>query len=511
MTFQYPESHRSRVSGIDTDSHGSFLSTKQEPLSSKALRILKKYASFIGPGIMVSVAYIDPGNYATGITAGASNQFSLLCIILLSSIIAIFLQVLCIRLGSVTGYDLARCSREFLPKWLNYCLWFLAECAIIATDVAEVIGSAIALNILIKVPLPAGVVLTISDVLFVLAAYNANTSSVKFLRIFELFVAALVMGVTICFAIEISRLPVDLEDVRAIFRGYVPSKQMFDGSGISIAASMIGATVMIHSLYLGSGIVQPRLREYDVNRGYVKLDELKEKEISEDDYFYKEYRPSYESIQYGLKYSIVELVLTLSTFAIFVNSAILVISGSTLYGTEEAVGADLYTIHDLLTTTIAPIVGTVFMLALLFSGQSAGIVCTIAGQMVSEGHIEWTLKPWLRRIITRGISIIPCFAISVGIGKGGLSTALNVSQLVISLLLPFLTAPLIYFTCKKSIMRIEVPLNHHHEKAVIIEGKKYIQMHNNWIITTILCLIWLLVTVINVYAIVDLGMNGLAA
>lgn len=491
-------------------SHDS-LTFQDDKMSHKVIRIFKKYASFVGPGIMVSVAYMDPGNYATGITAGASNRYSLLSIVLLSTIIAIFLQVLCIRLGSVTGYDLARCSREYLPKWLNYILWFLAECAIIATDVAEVIGSAIALNILIKVPLPAGVVLTITDVLFVLAAYRADTSSVKFLRYFEFFVAALVVGVTTCFAVELSKLSLDHSEVRDIFRGYVPSKEIFQNSGIAISASIIGATVMIHSLFLGSGIVQPRLREYDVKNGYVNLETLKDKEVEEDEYFYKDYKPSYDSIKYSLKYSITELIVTLLTFAIFVNSAILIISGATLYGTEEAIGADLYVIHDLLSSTIAPVVGTIFMLALLFSGQSAGIVCTIAGQIVSEGHIEWTLKPWLRRVITRSISIIPCFAISIGIGKGGLNTALNVSQLIISLLLPFLTAPLIYFTCQKSIMKVEVPSHQQHEKAVEIDGKKYLYMQNHWLITVVACLIWLLVSIINIYAIVDLAMNGLTS
>ncbi|KAG7662873.1 SMF1 [[Candida] subhashii] len=496
--------------------------------------VLKKYGSFIGPGMLISVAYMDPGNYATGITAGASNEYSLLFIVFLSNLIAIFLQSLCIKLGSVTGYDLARCCREYLPRKLNWVLWFLAECAIIATDVAEVIGSAIALNILLKIPLAAGVVITIVDVLFVLMAYRADTSSIKFVKYFEWAVGVLVFGVVVCFAVELSQISANARDV---FRGFVPSYQMFSGNGMTIATSIIGSTVMIHSLFLGSGLVQPRLRDFDVKNGYVKLeniidtsssnssdDDLDEKpkkksaHDQEADYFYHQYKPSYQAIKYSLKFSIAELVVTLLTLALFVNAAILIVAGSTLYGTEEAIDADLYTIHSLLSTNLAPAVGTIFMVALLFSGQSAGIVCTIAGQIVSEGHINWTLKPWLRRLVTRGISIIPCLVISLCIGRNGLSIALNISQVVISILLPPLTAPLIYFTCSKKIMKIALPNDDetvHHADDGSDTGSdsdddehKYTYMANNWVTTVIAVGIWLFVSVLNVYAIYQMAKNG---
>lgn len=581
--------------------------------------ILRKYASFIGPGLMVSVAYMDPGNYATGVTAGAANKYSLLFIVFISNLIAIFLQILCIRLGSITGYDLARCCREYLPKRLNYVLWFLAECAIIATDVAEVIGSAIALNILLRIPLPAGVCITIIDILIVLLAYRNDSSSTKLVKLFEYFVAILVLAVTICFAIQLSQIHADAAE---IFRGFVPSKQMFDGNGMTIATSILGATVMVHSLFLGSGIVQPRLREYDylhnlidfgfdesespepssqlstkrthsslqkrkfgfayirglirfgqsskslngnlqlkrgldyfrdligiankqstkldtasiqpgnfesgpglvdigrieeidmneieMNGTYSKIKEntpiIKSQELrnKEADFFYNSYKPSYQAIQYSLKYSIIELTLTLVTFALFVNSALVIVAGATLYGTPEAVNADLYTIHDLLSSTLAPVVGTIFMLALLFSGQSAGIVCTIAGQIVSEGHINWKLKPWVRRLVTRSISIIPCLAISASIGKGGLGIALNISQVIISLLLPPLTAPLIYFTCKKDIMKVELPLD------LQVNGEKYKYMQNPWWVKGLAIVIWIFITVLNVYAIYDMAKHGVS-
>ncbi|CAH6720368.1 manganese transporter Smf1p [[Candida] jaroonii] len=482
----------------------------------KVKHVLNKYSKFIGSSIMISVAYIDPGNYATGTTAGATNKYSLLFIVLVANIIAIFLQSICIKLGSVTGFDLARCCREYLPKKVNWVLWFFAECAIIATDIAEVIGTAIALNILLKIPLPAGVVITIVDVLFVLMAYKSDTASVKFLRYFELFVGLLVIGVTVCFAIELSKLPIQPGEVKEILRGYAPSRQMIEGPGITVAASIMGATVMIHSLFLGSGIVQPRLREYDAKHGYINLNQLEEKNQA-DEFFYNQYKPSLESIRYSLKFFIIELIVTLCTFALFINSSILVIAGNTLFGTDEAVDADLYTIHKLLSENLAPVVGTIFMLALLFSGQSAGIVCTIAGQIVSEGHINWTVKPWLRRLITRGISIIPVLGISIGIGRGGLNLALNVSQLIISLLLPILTLPLIYFTSSKKIMQIAIPKNRVLEDVTTVcstEGtseeneEEYAYFHNSWLTMIVLIAIWLFVSVINVYAIYDLSKNG---
>lgn len=473
----------------------------------KVTHVLRKYATFIGPGLMISVAYFDPGNYATGVAAGAANRYSLLFITLLSNVIAIFLQSLCIKLGSVTGYDLARCCREFLPRKLNWVLWALAEAAIIATDIAEVIGTAIALNILLKIPLPAGVVITIVDVLLVLMAYRNDTSLTKFVRLFEYAVAILVFAVVICFAVELAAIPGDSSTVRDVFRGFAPSKEMFADNGLTIATGIIGSTVMIHSLFLGSGLVQPRLREYDVKHGMINLNEIydekedkESKYLKEADYFYTQYRPSYEAIKWCYKYLIWELGITLFTFALFVNAAILIVAGATLYGTEEAIDADLYTIHDLLSTSLAPIVGTVFMLALLFSGQSAGIVCTIAGQMVSEGHINWTLKPWKRRLITRGLSIIPCLIISACIGRGGLSITLNISQVIISILLPPLTAPLIYFTCSKKYMRVPV------DQQDLSKGYHYMQ--NNWVTTVFLVLIWLFISALNVYAIVQMAMDG---
>ncbi|KAI3403481.2 SMF1 [Candida oxycetoniae] len=528
---------KSISSSPSTTTTAEMLESKMKLFGLRAKEIFLKYIKFIGPGLVVAVSYLDPGNYQTAITAGSSNRYSLLFIVFLSNVIAIFLQSLCIKLGSVTGYDLARCCREYLPKKLNWFLWILAECAIIATDVAEVIGSAIALNILLKIPLPAGVVITIVDVLFVMMTYRADTSSMRFVKIFEYTIGVLVMVVVVCFAIQLSQIHANAKDV---FRGFVPSKQMFDGNGMTVATSIVGATVMIHSLFLGSGLVQPRLREFDVKNGYVKLNEIcgeektkvleveevdgksiEGKDVTdkksqhkittyekEADFFYNRYKPSYKAIKYSLKYSIIELTITLFTLALFVNSAILIVAGTTLYGTEEAIDADLFTIYDLISSSVAPAMGTVFMVALLFSGQSAGIVCTIAGQVVSEGHINWTLKPWLRRLITRGISIVPCLIISLCIGRNGLGIALNISQVIISILLPPLTAPLIYFTCSKKIMKVK--LKEDDEGEIGDDGEKYKIMTNNWVTSSIAFLIWIFVSVLNVYAIYEMAKNGVS-
>lgn len=489
----------------------------------KTLTSFKKYLRFIGPGLMVSVAYMDPGNYSTSVSAGASNRYSLLFVVLLSNIIAIFYQSLCVKLGTVTGLDLSRACREYLPPWLNYTIYVFAEASIIATDIAEVIGSAIALNILLKIPLWAGVLLTITDVLIVMMAYRPG-SSIKFVKLFEYMVALLVLIVVVCFCVQLAFLP-DSTSVRSIFRGYAPSHEMIEGNGIYIAVSVIGATVMPHSLFLGSALVQPRLREFDIKNKFLVEDKAK----SNDENYYS-YKPSYKAIKYSYKYSIIELAVTLFTFALFVNSAILIVSGSLLYVNGETnVDADLYSIYDLLSSSIAPAIGTLFMCALLASGQSAGIVCTMAGQIVCEGHIKWSLTPWIRRIVTRLISIIPCLIVSLCIGKSGLSKALNASQVVLSILLPFLVAPLIYFTSYKKFMKIEISQedyeieefkksNNFFYKYIVYgkdslikdteNNKYYKDMSNNFIVTGFCIMFWILVSIMNVYAIYSAAKNG---
>ncbi|KAK9466182.1 natural resistance-associated macrophage protein-domain-containing protein [Lipomyces arxii] len=463
----------------------------------------RKYLQFIGPGFMIAVAYIDPGNYSTDVAAGAMFRFKLLFVILLSNVFAIFLQSLCAKLGSVTGLDLAQNCRTHFPRWLCIILYLLAETAIVATDLAEVIGTAISLNILFKVPLVAGVAITIVDVLIVLLAYKPN-GSLKAVRWFEYAVAVLVLAVVICFCVELGGIRDT--SVGEVFKGYLPSKTVFSSDGLYYSCGILGATVMPHSLYLGSGLVQPRLREFDEannNFSYDPNDSVEE----------MKYRPSVAAIRHALKYSIIELAVSLFTFALFVNSAILIVSGATLSDTPGAADADLFSIHDMLSTQLSAAAGTVFALALLFSGQSAGIVCTLAGQMVSEGFLHWTMRPWLRRLITRTIAILPCIVVAGAVGREGLAEVINLSQVVLSILLPFVSAPLIYFTCRKKYMRVPVIVSPATADDVSASFElnsremEYVDFSNGKFVTVVGVLIWSLICGLNVYLIVLLGLG----
>ncbi|KAM5366109.1 hypothetical protein ACJA88_012123 [Fusarium oxysporum] len=472
-------------------------------------KTLVKFLSFIGPGFIIAVAYIDPGNYSTDIAAGASYRFKLLFIVLLSNLFAIFLQSLAIKLGTVSGLNLAEACRAFLPRWLNIILYIFAEIAIIATDIAEVIGFAIALNLLFpKVPLVAGCAISIADVMVILLFYNPD-KSMRGLRIFEYFILCLVMGVVICFCIQLSLI--QNTSVGEVFKGYLPSKSIVEQQGLYQACGILGATVMPHSLYLGSGIVQPRLREYDVKRGLVpprpSTSSTSGNQVSEKTY----YIPSLEAIQSSLKTSIAELAIALFTFALFVNSAILIVAGASLYKNPDAVDADIFSIHDLLASSISPAAGILFALALLLSGITAGIVCTIAGQMVSEGALNVKMRPWLRRLMTRSISITPSIIIAGAVGRSGLNAALNGSQVALSIVLPFVTAPLIYFTSRNKFMTVRFgPARLQVEgQPTLVTGHRNegddVKMRNAWYTTAIAVVIWLIIAIMNVANLVLLG------
>lgn len=249
---------------------------------------------------------------------------------------------------------------------------------------------------------------------------------------------------------------------------------------------------MPHSLYLGSGIIQSRLRDFDLRNNNLPAES--------DDESDGKYRPSLSAIRSCLSYSIVELAISLFTFALFVNSAILIVAGASLSGNDQASSADLFGIHDLLSQTLAPVAGTIFALALLLSGTSAGIVCTIAGQMVSEGQLNWNVKPWVRRLMTRAISITPSIIIAGAVGKEGLSAALEGSQVALSIILPFVSAPLIYFTCRNRYMTVAT----REPDGSVGPGEK---MRNHWITATLAALVWLIVVVMNVALLVLLGLG----
>ncbi|KEF54275.1 manganese transporter [Exophiala aquamarina CBS 119918] len=456
----------------------------------KARDVLVKYSGFIGPGFLIAVAYIDPGNYATDVEAGAATRYKHLFIILMSNLFAIFLQSLCIKLGTVTGLNLAENCRKHLPKWLTITLYIFAESAIIATDIAEVVGSAIALNLLLHIPLVAGCAITLVDVLVLLLFYRPDGSMTK-LRLFEYFVMALVLGVVICFCIQLSYI--QDASVGEVFKGYLPSSAIIKDNGIYLSCGIIGATVMPHSIFLGSGVVQPRLKHFDVQNGHLAVDNSDDEE--------EKYIPSIYAIRACMKYSIVELGTSLFTFALFVNSAILIVSGASLYPKTEATEADLFGIHDLLSQNLSKAAGTVFALALLLSGTSAGIVCTMAGQMVSEGMLNWTVKPWMRRLITRSISIVPSIIIAGAVGKNGLNRTLTATQVVLSVILPFVTVPLVYFTCRSSIMTVRVDFQGRRG-----EGEA-VNMRNGWLTTALAVAIWLVLVVMNAALLVLVGLG----
>ncbi|KAJ5928607.1 hypothetical protein N7466_007563 [Penicillium verhagenii] len=467
-------------------------------ISSNALhcaRSVAKFGRFIGPGFLIAVAYIDPGNYSTDVAAGASYKYALLFIVLLSNLFAILLQSLCIKLGSVTGLNLAENCRAHLPRWLVYFLYFLAEAAIIATDIAEVVGSAIALNLLLKIPLVAGCAITLVDVFFLLLFWRPNGSMMG-LRLFEFFVMGLVLAVVVCFCIQLSLIKG--QSVGEVFRGYLPSSAIVQSEGLYQSCGILGATVMPHSLFLGSGVVQSRLKDFDVSAGYVETTVPVGSTGGE-----VEYRPTIHAIRSCMKYSIIELSLALFTFALFVNSAILIVAGASLSDVPDSSSANLFGIHKLLSSSISPAAGLVFALALLLSGISAGIVCTMAGQMVSEGMLNWSIQPWLRRVITRSISIIPSIIVAAAVGKEGLDKTLNASQVVLSVILPFVSAPLIWFTCFNRYMSVPIEQSGDGDS----EEVQVVPMRNSLITSIIAVLVWLLIVIMNVALIVLTAMG----
>lgn len=495
--------------------------TSRPVIRRTCLRIIKKYMTFIGPGFIIAVSYIDPGNYSTDAAAGALFQYKILFVLLLSNGFAVFLQSLSCKLGCVTGYNLPELCRKRFPFWLNILLYVIFEVAVLATDLAEVIGTAIALNILFKIPLVAGVAITMIDVLIVLCAWRPD-GSMRATRYFEIGVALLVCMVICCFVALLAKI--QGVDTKAVLKGYLPSSTAFDSSGIYTSLSIFGAIVMPHSLILGSGLTQPRMREWDIKHGFIS------KELLISDTNGQKYTPTLGAIRNTLNYSIAELSISLMTFALFVNSAILIVAGSTLFDIHGAAEADLFGIHDLLTSILTPAAGTLFAVALLASGQSAGIVTTMAGQLVSEGFFRWTIRPWLRRLMSRSVAVLPCIVVAGLVGRSGLSQVLNASQVALSILLPFITFPIILFTNNPDIMRVasvSIPQystedltrgealhddlsrgDQDHTPRTTFDGNEDTDMSNHPITRVVAWMIWLTITGLNLYLIIILAKTG---
>ena len=372
----------------------------------------RKMFAFAGPGYLVAVGYMDPGNWATDLAGGAQFGYTLLSVIVLSNFMAILLQALAARLGIVAGRDLAQACRDHYSRPATIFLWLLCEIAIAACDLAEVIGAAIALNLLFHIPLLVGVCITACDVLLVLYLQNHR------FRYVEALVVLLILGIAGCFAIQ---LYLARPDLVAIAKASMPTVEIVrNPQMLYIAVGILGATVMPHNLYLHSSIVQTR-----------------------------NYGDDERSKREAISFSTIDSTFALMT-ALFLNGAILIVAAATFHGSGHQDVADISDAYLLL----APLLGTslastLFALGLLFAGQNATLTGTLAGQIVMEGFLNIRLRPWLRRLITRVIAIIPALFAVYFYGEHGAGSLLVLSQVVLSLQLPFAVFPLVMFVGDK--------------------------------------------------------------
>jgi manganese transport protein len=378
-------------------------------------RFWGKMAAFSGPGYLVAVGYMDPGNWATDIAGGSAFGYTLLSVILLSNLMAIVLQSLAAKLGIVTGRDLAQACRDRYPRPIALALWAMCELAIVACDLAEVIGTAIALQLLFGIPLVWGVCLTALDVMLILLLQARG------FRRLEAFVIALLVIIAGCFIVE---LALSQPQLGAVLAGFVPSREVVTNPAmLYIAIGIIGATVMPHNLYLHSAVVQTRAFD---------ADEAGKRE--------------------AVRYATIDSTVALS-LALFINAAILILAASTFHVAGRTDVAEIQDAYQLLTPLLgAAFASTLFGVALLASGQNSTITATLAGQIVMEGFLRLRLAPWLRRLITRLLAIIPAVTVAVLYGERGTSQLLVLSQVVLSMQLPFAVVPLVQFTSDRRLM-----------------------------------------------------------
>lgn len=375
----------------------------------------KKLLSFVGPGLMVAVGYMDPGNWATDIAGGSQYGYTLLSVILISNIFAMLLQHLSLKLGIVAERDLAQACRDHYHPRINIILWLLCELAIAACDLAEVIGSAIAINLLFGIPLAWGIVITGIDVFIILLLQH------KGFRWIEALVGGLIFVILLCFAFEI------IQSKPALFpmlHALLPQTQIVSNPGmLYIAIGILGATVMPHNLYLHSSIVQTR--NYPRTAAGKKM---------------------------AIKFATIDSTVSLF-IAFFINAAILIMAAATFHRNGHYAVADIFDAHQLLSPLLGTsLAGTFFALALLASGQNSTLTGTLAGQIVMEGFLNIQLKPWLRRLITRLLAIVPAVIVAVIYGESGTSKLLVLSQVILSMQLSFAVVPLILFTNSKAKM-----------------------------------------------------------
>jgi manganese transport protein len=375
----------------------------------------RKMLAYAGPGYLVSVGYMDPGNWATDLAGGAKFGYTLLSVILLSNLMAILLQSLCVRLGVATGRDLAQACRDYFSPRVSFLLWILCEIAISACDLAELVGSAIGLQLLFGIPLVWGVCITALDVIMVLFLQG------KGFRYIEALVITIIAIIGGCFIAEIFFAK---PDAAGVLLGYVPKLEILQNPGmLYIAVGILGATVMPHNLYLHSSIVQTRAWQETSDK-------------------------KWEAIKFGT----IDSTLALS-IALFINSAILILSAATFHwgGYQEV--AEIQDAYKLLSPLLG--VGSasaIFAFALLASGQNSTLTATLAGQIVMEGFLNFRLRPWLRRLLTRLVAIVPALLSIIWLGEGSTTNLLVFSQVILSLQLPFAVIPLVIFTSNRRLM-----------------------------------------------------------
>lgn len=380
----------------------------------KNAHFFKKLMAFMGPGSLVAVGYVDPGNWATSIAAGSRYGYTLLSVVLLSSILAMMFQEISARLGIATNMDLAQATRATVSKPVAFFLWILTELAIMATDIAEVIGSALALNLLFRIPLIVGVVITTADVFLLLLLQK------KGFRWIESIVAVLMFSI---FGIFFYEMMMASPNWGPLLEGYLPSTQIVSDHGmLFLSLGILGATVMPHNLYLHSSIIQ--------SRDYERTEAGKKEAV---------------------KFAKIDSILSLSG-AFIINSLILIVGAAAFHGVNKNVGA-LEDAYKLLSPTLgAAAASSLFAVALLFSGQNSTITGTLSGQIIMEGFIHLRMKPWLRRMITRLLAIIPVFVVTLVAGESGTEKLLIWSQVILSLQLPFALIPLLKITSDKNKM-----------------------------------------------------------
>jgi len=385
----------------------------------------QQWRAFIGPAILVSVGYMDPGNWGTDLAAGAQFKYDLLWVVGLASLMAIFMQVIAARLGVVTGKDLAQCCRDWYPRWTRWPNWLLCELAVAACDLAEVLGSAVAINLMFHIPLLWAVIITGLDVMLLLALQRYG------MRTIEAVVLLLIATIGVCYLVEIFILPETHPNFLEMGKAFLTPGFRHMGM-IYIAIGIIGATVMPHNLYLHSALVQSR-------------------KLQKDD----------ASIRSAIRFNTIDSITAL-TVAFFVNAAILVLAAMVFYGKTAITvpGGRVITFTGnsdwirIAYLTLAPLLGTalastLFVVALLASGQSSTITGTLAGQVVMEGFMHWRIQPWLRRLITRALAIIPAILVIGARGDASVNDLLTLSQVVLALQLPFAMFPLLHFTSSR--------------------------------------------------------------